>query len=76
MANGLKTGDVVGYSAAFLRSTGMYTGEEPGMRGTVKGFEDISQGFVLAIVDWTGHGVRKVNCKNLAKVGSIAWAGV
>lgn len=76
MKNALKIGDVVGYSADFFLSTRMYTGEEPGMRGTVTGFEDISQGFVLAIVDFTGHGTRKVNCKNLAKVGSIAWAGV
>jgi hypothetical protein len=72
----VKIGDQVGYTASFLRSTGMYTGEEPGMRGTVKGFEDISQGFVLAIVDWTGHGIRKVNVKNIARMGSIAWAGV
>ena len=74
--NALQVGDVVGYSASFLRSTGMYTGEEPGMRGTVTGFEEISHGFVLARVNWTGHGTRKVNCKNLAKVGTIAWAGV
>lgn len=72
----LKIGDRVGYTAAFLRSTGMYTGEEPGMRGEVIGFEDISQGFTLAIVDWSGHGTRKVNVKNLAKVGSLAWSGV
>jgi hypothetical protein len=72
----IKIGDQVGYTASFLRSTGLYTGEEPGMRGTVKGFEDISQGFVLAIVDWTGHGIRKVNVKNIARVGSLAWAGV
>lgn len=76
MRNALNIGDRVGYAASFLRSCGMYTGEEPGMRGTVKGFEEISHGCVLAIVDWTGHGTRKVNCKNLAKVGSIAWAGV
>ena len=72
----LKIGDRVAYSAGFLRSTGMYTGEEPGMRGIVTGFEDISQGFVLAIVDWTGHGTRKVNVKNLARVGSLGFVGV
>lgn len=76
MSAAVKIGDPVGYSAAFLRDTGMYTGEEPGMRGVVTGFEDISHGFVLAVVDW-GHGhIRKVNVKNLARLGSIAWAGV
>jgi hypothetical protein len=72
----VKIGDQVGYTATFLRSTGMYTGEEPGMRGTVKGFEDISHQMTLAIVAWNGHGIRKVNVKNLARVGSLAWAGV
>lgn len=72
----VKIGDKVGYSASFLRSTGMYTGEEPFMRGTVTGLEDVSHGMTLAIVNWTGHGIRKANVKNLAKVGSIAWAGV
>jgi len=72
----LKIGDQVGYSASFLRSTGMYTGDEPFMRGTVTGFEDISQGFVLAVVDWNGHGSRKVNVRNLARIGSLAWSGV
>lgn len=76
MASALKIGDRVGYAAAFLRSTGMYTGEEPFMRGTVTGFEDISQGFVLAVVDWGRGHTRKVNVKNLARVGTIAWAGV
>lgn len=77
MAGGLKIGDEVGYAASFLRSCGMYTGEEPGMRGTVLAFEDISQGFVLASVKFKGHSEpRKVNVKNLARVGSIAWAGV
>ena len=38
----IKIGDHVGYTVDFLRSCGMYSGEEPGMRGTVKGFEDIS----------------------------------
>jgi hypothetical protein len=75
MNSHLKIGDRVAYSADFLRSTGMYTGEEPGMRGTVKGFEDISHGFVLALVDWTGHGTRKVNVRNLAKIGSLAFVG-
>jgi hypothetical protein len=76
MASTLKIGDRVGYSASFLRSTGLYAGEEPFMRGTVTAFEDISQGFVLAVVDW-GHGhSRKVNVKNLARLGTIAWAGV
>jgi hypothetical protein len=76
MTNALKIGDRVGYTAAFLRSTGMYAGEEPFMRGTVTGFEDISQGCVLAVVDWTGHGTRKVNVKNIARVGTLAWSGV
>lgn len=76
MTQALKIGDRVGYTAAFLRSTGMYTGEEPFMRGTVTGFEDISQGFVLAVVDWAGHGARKVNVKNIARVGTLAWSGV
>jgi hypothetical protein len=72
----VKIGDQVGYTASFLRSTGMYTGEEPGMRGIVTGFEDISHGMTLALVNWTGHGIRKVNVKNIARVGTIAWAGV
>lgn len=73
--SGLKIGDRVGYAAAFLRSTGMYTGDEPFMRGTVTGFEEISHGFILAVVEWDGHGSRKVNVRNLARIGSMAWSG-
>jgi hypothetical protein len=76
MTNALKIGDRVGYSAAFLRSTGMYAGEEPFMRGEVIGFEPGSNDFTFAVVKWDGHGTRLINAKNVARVGSLAWSGV
>jgi hypothetical protein len=44
-------GDRVRYTAAFLRSTGMYTGAIPQARGTITALEPFG-GAVLATIDW------------------------
>ena len=73
----LKIGDRVGYAAAFLRSTGQFTGPVPFRRGEILGFEELAPGCTLAGVQWDNEArPSSVNIKNLARVGSIAWAGV
>jgi hypothetical protein len=73
----LKIGDRVGYSAAFLRSTGQFTGRKPFLRGTIIGIEEIAPGTQFAGVIWDcSLDPRKVNVKNIARVGSLAWSGV
>jgi hypothetical protein len=73
----LKIGDRVGYSAAFLRSTSQFTGPKPFARGTIIGIEEIAPGAEFAGVIWDGSlEPRSVNVKALARMGTIAWAGV
>jgi hypothetical protein len=73
----LNIGDRVGYSAAFLRSTGQFTGRKPFLRGTIIGIEEIAPGTEFAGVIWDGSlEPRSVNVKALARMGSLAWAGV
>ena len=71
----IKIGDHVGYSQAFLRSTGQYTGPVPFARGIVVGIQKFGH-TEIALVDWTNPLVPgKVNVKNLARVGTIAHCG-
>jgi hypothetical protein len=73
---GITVGDRVGYSAAFLRSTGQYTGTAPFRRGVVQSIDAPAPGFTLAQIKWDGeHDPTSVNIKNLAQVGTMAWAG-
>ena len=77
MASSLKIGDQVGFSAAFLRSTGQHTGPVPFRKGQIMEIEEVSPGFTLATVYWNGeHKTTRANIKNLARVGTLAWAGV
>jgi len=70
-------GDRVGYAAAWLRSTGNYTGALPFARGTVTKLEKFGgPGWALATVKWENDHFDEVpttilDC-NLAKVGSAA----
>jgi hypothetical protein len=72
----LTVGDRVGYSAAFLRSTGQYTGTAPFRRGVIRSIYELTPGFMLANVQWDfDREPSQVNIKNLARVGTMAWAG-
>ena len=70
----IKVGDRVGYSKSFLRSNGQYTGNIPFAKGTVERLEKVTEDFILAHVDWNEECPIKVNVKNLAIIGSKAWA--
>ncbi len=50
-AKPFKVGDRVKYAAAFLRSTGMYTGDIPRARGTITALEAFGTS-TLAVIDW------------------------
>ena len=72
----LTVGDRVGYSAVFLRNTGQYTGPAPSRRGVILHIDEPAPGFGLARVKWDGEAnPTSVNIKNLARVGTLAWAG-
>jgi hypothetical protein len=72
----MMAGDRVGYSQAWLQSTGMYTGSIPHARGTVTLVEYQFGSTGLATVDWDSAGPpEKVLVGNLAKIGSAAWGG-
>jgi hypothetical protein len=64
----IRIGDCVAYSAAWLRSTGQYSGDMPSARGTVVGLKMIGP-VTLAIVNWGNPEIpEKINTKNLCKV--------
>lgn len=74
--SGITIGDRVGYSSAFLRSTGQYTGKAPFRRGVVLSIDEPVPGFALARIKWDGESdPSSVNIKNLALIGTMAWAG-
>ena len=63
----LKVGDKVQYTKAWLRSTGMYTGDIPRAKGIIKKIEPLGQ-TALAHIKWDKPDVPpKVNVKNLEK---------
>ena len=66
--NAIRVGDKVGYSAAFLKSTGEHAGPIPHARGVVTDIK--KHGPVeLATIKWdTPEAPEKVNTKNLVKV--------
>lgn len=72
----LKVGDEVGYAASFLRSTGQYTGNAPFRRGKVVAIDEAQPNFALVTVEWKDGRTSNALASNLAKIGSIAWAGV
>ncbi len=64
----ITVGSHVCYSAAFLRSTGMYTGPIPFAKGKVTAVEDLGPG--LAVIDWDTPDVpERVLVTNLKIVG-------
>jgi hypothetical protein len=71
-AGNIKPGDKVGYSQAFLRSTGQYTGPVPFARGVVR---SVTAGGI-ATVDWGDPDIpKKVHVFNLAVIGTAKWRG-
>ena len=69
----LQIGDKVAYSAAYLQSTGQYTGDVPFARGVVTGFEKLGFTMRVARVAWDCEDCAgRVIETNLAKVGSRA----
>lgn len=68
---GFQVGDMVKYSANFLRSTGMYTGDIPFAKGRVTHI-DPKFGGGLATIEWDRPDVPpRVLLANLVKVGAI-----
>lgn len=61
----IKTGDIVVFSRAFLRSTGQFTGWSPFAKGRVVALETLSHGFVLASIQWDCGHASRVNVGNL-----------
>lgn len=71
-----KAGDLVAYSAEFLRNTGQVTGEAGSYRGVILDAPDRLGGLDparFAVVEWQGNipgdHIQIVNRCNLAKVG-------
>lgn len=65
----IAVGDKVAYSAAWLRSTGQFTGDLPHARGTVTDLKVLSADVVLATVDWQNEEIpNRVNVRNLCRV--------
>ncbi len=69
----IRIGDRVGYSHAFLKSTGQFTGPVPFAKGKVTDLVGFG-GLTLAIVAWdTPDMPERVNVANLARVGSLSY---
>jgi hypothetical protein len=68
MPKRINIGDRVAYSANWLRSVGLYTGDLPAARGTVKALDQLGS-TTLAVIDWGTDDIpRRVNVANLARV--------
>lgn len=68
----IKVGDTVGYSKAFLQSTGQYSGDAPLARGKVTGLHALSEDAILAEIEWDKPNLPpRVNVKNLSTVKQI-----
>lgn len=69
----IRVGDRIGYSKAFLQSTGQYTGDVPLARGEVTGLTTLGKDTTLAVIAWDRPGLpERVNVKNLSTVRTIA----
>jgi len=73
MSREIKIGDTVKYSAKFLKSAGICTGDICFAEGKVTGFTVLSKDSILAEVEWLKclSGTGKVNVKNLIKKGRL-----
>ena len=75
MKQKIQVGDRVQYSAKFLRSCGMFTGDIPFARGTVTAIEDFGGFLALATIDWQNENVpAKVNVNILNVIGQVELA--
>ena len=63
-------GDRVVRSAAFLRSTGQFTGHAPYLRGTVSGWEG-NEHFLVVEVEWDDDTVSQILSPNLVHENRI-----
>ena len=68
----VKVGDIVGYSKAFLQSTGQYTGDVPFARGKVLALRTIGTETILAEIEWDKPDIPNlVNVRNLSTARQI-----
>lgn len=69
----IQVGDQVGYSKAFLQSTGQHTGDVPHARGKVVELVPVGGALMLAEIEWDRPGLPpRVNVNNLSTVKRIA----
>ena len=69
----VQVGDTVGYSKAFLQSTGQYTGDAPFARGKVLALQPLGQDTILAEIEWDKPDLpARVNVRNLTTARGIA----
>ncbi|MDA7980151.1 MAG: hypothetical protein MPJ50_15400 [Pirellulales bacterium] len=69
----VQVGDTVGYSKAFLQSTGQYAGDIPFARGKVTALHPVGSETVLAEIEWDRPNIpTRVNVKNLSTVRQIS----
>lgn len=69
----INVNDTVGYSRAFLKSIGCLTGDLPRAKGKVIKIDKMGS-LQIAYINWDLPDIpEKVNVKNLAKVGTVAY---
>lgn len=67
----MQVGTIVAYSVQFLKSIGMSHSDMARARGTVVKLQCLSESCILASIKWDNPDMpKKVNIKNLAKVGA------
>lgn len=70
----LAVGDKVGYSRVFLKSICAFTGDLPRAKGEIVEIKTYSKDLAIATIKWDLPDVPdKVNVKNLAKIGTVAY---
>lgn len=68
----IKVGDIVGYSKAFLQSTGQLTGDAPFARGKVLDIQPLGADILLAEIEWDKPDLpNRVNVKSLSTIKQI-----
>lgn len=69
----IQAGDEIAYTAAFLRSTGQYTGDVPQAKGRVTALVPLGETMLAEIVWDTPDLPRRVHIANICRVNSIAY---
>lgn len=68
----MKIGDKVKYSAKFLKSIGVYSGDMCFCEGVIKSIKTHGSSFTLATIDWKNPEIPEtVNIKNLIIKGKV-----